>query len=78
MNTTGLIILVVIVLVIQIVLFLAGRRLRKKEKQSNVLLKYDINSRADAWRIMADPDTPEDDRKKIEELFNDDEKGGER
>ena len=64
-------ILVGIVLVVQVGIFIMGRRIRKKEKENNILLKYNIDSRQKAWQIMADPSTPEEDRKKIKEIYDD-------
>ncbi len=70
-NLTWLIILLGIALGVQIVLFIWGRRIRKKEKENSVIEKYDIRSRQKAWQLLADPELPEEDRKKIEELFQD-------
>ena len=58
------------VLVLQIGLFIAGRKMRKKQRENDILFKYEINTRHDAWKVIADPDTPEEDRKKLEELYN--------
>lgn len=71
MDTTGLIILLVVALGIQVVLFITGRKLRKKQKENDVLEKYKISTRKDAWSVLADPELPEDDRKKLEALYND-------
>ena len=57
------------VVVLQVVLFVMGRRLRKKERENNVLLKYKINTRQEAWKAMADTSIPEEDREKIKELY---------
>ena len=57
------------VVVLQVVLFIMGRRLRKKERENNVLLKYKINTRQQAWKAMADSSIPEEDREKIKELY---------
>ena len=67
---TKLIIIISAVFVLQIVLFIVGRRIRKKEKENNVLIKYDIKSRGDAWKLIGDHSIPEEDRKKIESLYN--------
>ena len=58
------------VVVLQVVLFVMGRRLRKKERENNVLLKYKINTRQEAWKAMADTQIPEKDRAKIKELYD--------
>ena len=70
MDVTWLYIIVGSVLLLQIGLFIAGRKLRKKQRENDILLKYDIKSRHDAWKVIADPETPEEDREKIEKLYN--------
>ncbi len=70
MELNTLIIFVVIVLVIQIALAVVGRRLRKKQKENNVLYKYDIKTPHDAWKLMGDQSIPEEDRKEIERIYN--------
>lgn len=62
-------IVVAIALVIQIALFIMGRRIRKREKENSVIEKYKINSRQRAWQLLADPNTPEEDREKIRALY---------
>ena len=57
-------------IILQVVLFVMGRRLRKKERENNVLLKYKINTRQEAWKAMADTQIPEEDRAKIKELYD--------
>ncbi len=67
---TWIYILISAVLVIQILLFIMGRRIRKREKESNVLLKYNINSRQRAWQLLADPSIPEEDKEKIKKIYD--------
>ncbi len=67
---TWVYVLVGAVMVLQVILFFMGRRLRKREKETNVLLKYDIDSRQRAWQLMADPSIPEEDRQKIKKLYD--------
>ncbi|MEQ8925613.1 MAG: hypothetical protein RLO81_07340 [Fulvivirga sp.] len=57
------------VLVLQIALFFIIRAKKKEERENNVLLKYDINSPADAFKKMNDMSIPEEDRLKIEALY---------
>ena len=57
------------VVILQIILFVAGRRIRKKERENNVLLKYNITTRQQAWQLMSDQSIPEEDRKKIQEIY---------
>ena len=62
-------VLLAIVAIIQIVIFIMARRIRKREKENNVLLKYSINSRQRAWQLLADPSIPEEDKEKIKEYY---------
>ena len=62
-------ILLAIVAIIQIAIFIMARRIRKREKENNVLLKYNINSRQRAWQLLADPSIPEEDKEKIKEYY---------
>lgn len=66
----GLYILLALVAIIQIVIFILARRIRKREKENNVLLKYNINSRQRAWQLLGDQSIPEEDRKKIQEYYD--------
>jgi len=65
--------LVIAVALLQVFLFVIGRRLRRKEKKNNVLFKYDIDSRQKAWQLMADQSLPEEDREKIRKLYENEE-----
>ncbi len=62
-------VVVAIALVIQVALFIMGRRIRKREKENSIIEKYNINSRQKAWQLIADPETPEEDRAKIRALY---------
>lgn len=70
MSMYGLYILLALVAIIQIVIFILARRIRKREKENNVLLKYNINSRQRAWQLLGDQSIPEEDRKKIQEYYD--------
>ncbi|WP_425390104.1 hypothetical protein [Ekhidna sp.] len=63
-------ILLAIVAVIQIAIFIMARRIRKREKENNVLLKYNIKTRQKAWQLLADPDIPDGDKRKIREYYD--------
>lgn len=67
-----LIVLVSVALVLQIALFILGRRIRKREKKNSIIEKYNINSRQKAWQLMGDTTIPEEDRKKIKALYEGD------
>ncbi|MEP1093990.1 MAG: hypothetical protein ABJG78_02710 [Cyclobacteriaceae bacterium] len=64
-----LIALVSVALVLQIVLFIMGRRIRRKEKENSIIEKYDIRSRQRAWQLLGDTSIPDEDREKIRELY---------
>ncbi|MEO9872511.1 hypothetical protein [Ekhidna sp.] len=64
-------ILISIVIIVQIAIFIMGRRIRKREKENNVLFKYDINSRQRAWQLLADPSIPDEDKEKIKAIYDD-------
>ena len=63
-------ILISAALIIQVTLFIVGRKIKKKEKETNVLLKYNINTRQRAWQLLADPSIPEEDKAKIQEIYD--------
>lgn len=63
-------ILLAIVAIVQIAIFIMARRIRKREKENNVLLKYNINSRQKAWQLLADPSVPEEDKVKIKKYYD--------
>ena len=65
-------VLIAVVLISQIGIFIWGRRIRKSEKENNVLMKYDINSRQRAWQLLADPSIPDEDKVKIREVYDGD------
>ncbi|WP_420577005.1 hypothetical protein [Ekhidna sp.] len=65
--------LLAIVAIIQIAIFIMARRIRKKEKENNVLLKYNINSRQRAWQLLGDQSIPEEDKVEIKKYYDGDE-----
>ena len=67
---TLLLVVVSLVFIMQIVMFFVIRNRKKKEKENNVLLKYNINSPAEAFKKMNDMSIPEEDRMEIERLYN--------
>lgn len=67
---TWLYVFIGLVFVAQIGIFIWGRRIRKREKENNVLVKYDINTRQRAWQLLADPSIPEEDKMKIREVYD--------
>jgi len=70
MNVTTLILLASVVILLQIGIFWMGSRLRKREKENSVVLKYNIDSRRKAWQLMQDESIPEADREEITRLYN--------
>lgn len=66
---TLLLIIISMVLVGQVVLFIVTRKKIKKEKANNVLQKYNIKTRSELWKTLNDPELPEEDRAKLEQLY---------
>lgn len=66
---TKLIIFIVLAIVIQIILFLYSRKL-KKQNREHVLTRYDIRTAKQAWDCLQDPELPEEDRIKIQEFYD--------
>lgn len=67
---SSLLILVIVVLVIQVALFFLIRaRKQKPDQPSEMERKYHIRTRADAWKHLNNPDLPEAEKIKIEELY---------
>lgn len=64
-----LIIFIIGVLGMQIALFFYIRAKKKAEKKNSVVDKYNIKSSGDAFNLLNDNSIPEEDRKKIEELY---------
>ena len=71
---TLLIIVIVAVLLIQVGIFVMTRRKIKKERAQSVVEKYKIKSSGDAWRVINDLNVPEEDRQKIEAIYNGEDK----
>ncbi|MEO9483404.1 MAG: hypothetical protein ABJG47_08170 [Ekhidna sp.] len=63
-------ILIAVVILIQIGIFIMTRRMRKRERANNVLLKYKINTRQRAWQLLADPSIPKEDKEKIQAYYD--------
>lgn len=67
---TSIYILIAVVILIQVGIFIMSRRIRKRERENNVLLKYKIDTRQRAWQLLADPTIPEEDKKKIQAYYD--------
>ena len=67
---TYLIIFVSIVLAFQIGMMFLIRWKKKKDREENVLLRYNINSASDAWKCLNDPNIPDEDKTKIQEYYS--------
>lgn len=67
---TWIYVLVAVVFVLQVGIFIWGRRIRKREKENNVLVKYNINTRQRAWQLLADQSIPDEDKVKIREVYD--------
>lgn len=70
---TALIIIIAIVLVGQIGLFFFTRKKIKEDKKNSIVEKYNIKNSGDAWRVMNDMTVPEEDREKIQAIYNQEE-----
>ena len=70
---TYLIVLAVLVLLFQIAIFIYLRKKNKRFKEEDVLSKYDIKTRKDAWERLGDTSIPESDREKIREIYESEE-----
>jgi hypothetical protein len=64
-----LIIVALLILVFQIGIFIYLRKQNRKFRETDVLSKYGIRTRKDAWDKLADPDIPDEDREKIREIY---------
>lgn len=69
---TAVFIFLTLVLGLQVAMFFLIKKRRRRDKEQNVLLKYDIHSPADAFKRMNDMNIPEADRLEIERLYQQD------
>lgn len=60
----------VIALVFQVGLFFMIRKKKKEMKKSDILSRYNINSRADLFKVLASRDLDEADRVKLQLLYD--------
>jgi hypothetical protein len=68
---SSLLILALVALGVQIIMFFMIRSRKKgMEYPSEIERKYKIRTRADAWKLLNQPDLPDDERNQIEELYN--------
>ena len=66
-----LLILAIVALAVQILMFFVIRSKKQKlQFPSKIAKKYGIQSRADAWKLMNDPDLSDEDRSEVEDLYN--------
>jgi len=66
---TLLIAVIIIVLALQVLIFIVTRRKIKKEREHNVIMKYNIKTSGDAWRLINNQQIPQEDRDKIEGIY---------
>ena len=67
---SSLLILALVALAIQIAMFFVIRTKKQKLKfPSEIAKKYRIQTRADAWKLMNDPDLSDEDRIEVEDLY---------
>lgn len=60
----------VFALLFQVVLFIMIRKKKKEMKEGDILSRYNINSRADLFRLLASRDLDEQDRAKLQALYD--------
>lgn len=69
MSITNLLWFIAPVLVLQIVIFFVIRQKKKSLKRDDILVKYDISSRGDLFRMLQNPDLGDEDRSKLQALY---------
>lgn len=69
---TWMICFLVLALVFQLVLFFVIRKKKRAMKEKDILSRYDINSRADLFRWLANPELDEQDRELLQALYDGD------
>lgn len=69
MNITSLIWFLVPVLILQIFMFFVIRQKKKQMRKNDILLKYGISSRSDLFRMLQDPELSDDDREKLQKIY---------
>ncbi|HMP98189.1 MAG TPA: hypothetical protein PKC24_00320 [Cyclobacteriaceae bacterium] len=67
MNT--ILIFVLAAFIVQVLIFFFVRK--QKEERSAVIIKYNIRTAGDAFRLLNDPHVPEEDRIEIEKYYQD-------
>ena len=60
----------VFALVLQVGLFFVIRKKKKEWKKNDILAKYDIKSRADLYKTLARQDLEEEDRDKLQKVYD--------
>lgn len=60
----------VIALVFQVGLFFMIRKKKKEMKRNDILSRYNINSRADLFKVLASRELDEQDRDKLQLLYD--------
>lgn len=69
LHMTLIIVLLVAVAVVQAGIFYYSRKLKREMRENDVLLKYGIESRSDLFAALGNQNIPEDDRKKLEAIY---------
>lgn len=67
---TLIIILLVIAAGLQVGIFLYSRNLKRKWKEDDVLVKYDIKSRSELFTVLNRQDIPETDLIKLNDIYS--------
>ncbi len=67
---TLIIILLIVAAGLQVGIFLYSRSLKKKWKDDDVLLKYDVKSRSELFSVLNRTDIPEEDLIKLNDIYS--------
>ncbi len=69
MTITNILWFLVPVLALQILMFFVIRQKKKQMKENDILGKFGISSRSDLFRMLQDPDLSEEDREKLQKIY---------
>jgi hypothetical protein len=62
--------LIVCVMAIQVAIFIYSRRYKKKQKEADILSRYNISSRSDLFGVLNRNDIPEEDLEKLNAIYS--------
>ena len=59
---------------IQVAIFIYSRRYKKKQKEEDILSRYNISSRSDLFGVLNRTDLPEEDLEKLNSIYTKEDK----